>query len=150
MIITNNTTCLLLSIKENLYCGIKIAVVPVILKEIDITYFPIYNRSMYQYSAYYNYRNIIYDDVIREVGKIATFWFDDIETSRDEKIKHYYDKSNGTHYFLSRDKQTIKEMVHNKLFRWKQKKLLKTPDFDFTQINFTYKQIICDLKHAKI
>ncbi len=150
MIITNNTTCLLLSIKDNLYCGIKIAVVPVILKEIDITYFPIYNRRMYQYSAYHNHSNIIYEGAIEEFRKITTFWFDDYETSRDEKIKHYYDNCSGTHYFLSRDKQTIKKMVHNKLFRWKQKKLLKTPDFDFTQINFTYKQIICDLKHARV
>lgn len=105
---------------------------------------------MYHYSAYHNYSNIIYEDVIEEFRKITTLWFDDHETSRDEKIKHYYDSCSGTHYFLSRDKQAIKEMVHNKLFRWKQKKTLKEPNFDFTQINFTYKQIICDLKHARI
>jgi len=150
MIITNNTTCLLLSIKEIPYLGIKIGVVPVILKEKEITFYPIFNKTLYEYAAYYHYRSILIDDPTSEVGRITNFYFDDIETKSDERIKHYYDNFSGTHYFLSRDKQLIKEMVHNKLFRWKQKKLLKTPDFDFTQINFTYKQIICDLKHARI
>lgn len=150
MIITNNITCLLFSIKENVYGEVKIAVVPVILKEKDITFYPIFSRTLYQYDAYYHYRNILIDDPTSDIGKITTFYFDDLETANDEKIKHYYDKFSGTHYFLSRDKQAIKEIAHNKLFRWKQKQIFKDPTFDFTQINFTYKQIICDLRHAII
>lgn len=150
MIITNNITCLLLSIKEDMYGEVKIAVVPVILKEKEITFYPIFGRTLYHYDAYYHYRNILIDDPTSDIGKITTFYFDDLETANDEKIKHYYDKFSGTHYFLSRDKQAIKKIAHNKLFRWKQKQGFKDPTFDFTQTNFTYKQIIADLKHAII
>ena len=150
MIIKNNITCLLLSIKENPYLGIKIGVVPVVLKEKEITFYPIFNKSLYEYVAYYHYRTILIDDPTSEVGRITNFYFDDLEIANDEKIKHYYDNFSGTHYFLSRDKQAIKKIAHNKLFRWKQKQGFKDPTFDFTQINFTYKQIIADLKHAII
>jgi hypothetical protein len=125
-------------------------IMPIILKEKDITFYSIFNRTVYQYDAYYHYRNILIDDPTSHIGKITTFYFDDFETTNDEKIKHYYDGFSGTHYFLSRDKQAIKEIVHNKLFRWKQKQRFKDPTFDSSQINFTYKQIICDLKHARI
>lgn len=123
---------------------------PIILKEKDITFYPIFNKTLYEYVAYYNYRTILIDDSTSNVRNITTFYFDDFETTNDEKIKHYYDKFSGTHYFLSRDKQAIKEIAHNKLFRWKQKKLLQDSEFDSSQVNFTYKQIICDLKHIKI
>ena len=146
MIIKNNITCLLLSIKENPYVGIKIGVVPVILKEKEITFYPILNKTLYEYVAYYHYRTIFIDDPTSEVGRITNFYFDDLEIANDEKIKHYYDNFSGTHYFLSRDKQAIKKIAHNKLFRWKQKKLLENSNFDFYQINLTYKQIIGDLK----
>ena len=149
MIITNDTTCLLLSFRENMYGEVKIAVVPVILKENDSTFISRYSRTMYQYIAYYNYSNFLYN-TCSDVGRIAELWFDDLETDREEKVKYFYNKMDKTHYFLSRDKQAIKEIAHNKLFQWKQKKLLQDSKFDFSQINFTYKQIICDLKHARI
>ena len=146
MIITNNTTCLLLSFRENMYGEVKIAVAPVILKENDSTFISRYSRTMYQYIAYYN---LLYN-TCSDVGRITELWFDDLETDREEKVKYFYNKMDRTHYFLSRNKQAIKEIAHNKLFQWKYKKLLQNSDFDFSQINFTYKQIICDLKHARI
>ena len=149
MTITNDTTCLLLSLRENMYGEIKIAVVPAILKEKDSTFISRYSRTMYQYIAYYNYRNFLYN-TCSDVGRITELWFDDLETDREEKVKYFYNKMDRTHYFLSRDKQAIKGIAHNKLFQWKHKKLFQDPEFDFSQINFTYKQIICDLKHAKI
>ena len=142
MIITNDTTCLLLSLRENMYGEIKIAVVPAILKEKDSTFISRYNRTMYQYIAYYI--------TCSDVGRITELWFDDLETDREEKVKYFYNKMDRTHYFLSRDKQAIKGIAHNKLFQWKQKKLLQNSEFDFSRINFTYKQIICYLKHARI
>lgn len=145
MIITNNTTCLLLSFRENMYGEVKIAVAPVILKEKDSTFISRYSRTIYQYIAYY----ILYN-TCSDVGQITELWFDDLETDREEKVKYFYNKMDRTHYFLSRNKQAIKEIAHNKLFQWKYKKLLQNSDFDFSQINFTYKQIICDLKHARI
>ena len=149
MIITNDTICLLLSLRENMYGEVKIAVVPVILKEKDSTFISRYSRTMYQYIAYYHYRNFLYN-TCSDVGRITELWFDDLETDREEKVKYFYNKMDRTHYFLSRDKQAIKEIAHNKLFQWKQKKLLQNSEFDFSQINFTYRQIICDLKHARI
>ena len=146
MIITNDTTCLLLSFRENMYGEVKIAVVPAILKENDSTFISRYSRTMYQYIAYYS---LLYN-TCSDVGRITELWFDDLETDREEKVKYFYNKMDRTHYFLSRDKQVIKEIAHNKLFQWKHKKLLQDPEFDFSQINFTYKQIICDLKHARI
>ena len=149
MIITNDTTCLLLSIRENMYGEVKIAVVPVILKENDSAFISKYRRTMYQYIAYYNYSNFLYN-TYSDAKRITELWFDYLGRDREEKVKYFYNKMNRTHYFLSRDKQSIKEIVHNKLFQWKQKKLLQEPEFDFSQINFAYKQIICDLKYARI
>ena len=151
MIITNDTTCLLLSLRENMYGEVKIAVVPVILKENDSTFISRYNRTIYQYIAYYNYGNSLYNTCSHVyTRRITELWFDDLETDREEKVKYFYNKMDRTHYFLSRNKQAIKEIAHNKLFQWKQKKMLQNSEFDFSQINFTYKQIICYLKHARI
>ncbi len=149
MIITNDTTCLLLSLRENMYEEVKISVAQVILKEKDSTFISKYSRTIYQYAAYYNHGNFLYN-TCGAAGRIAELWFDDLERDREEKVKYFYNHMNRTHYFLSRDKQAIKEIAHNKLFQWKQKKLLKDSEFDFSQINFTYKQIICDLRHAII
>ena len=79
MIITNDTTCLLLSLRENMYGEVKIAVAPVILKENDSTFISRYSRTMYQYIAYYNF---LYN-TCSDVGRITELWFDDLETDRE-------------------------------------------------------------------